>query len=206
MEEEKRSATEILLSIEAKLIVLEKRTQNTEFLLKTLLSKTNSTNSNAGSIPPPVQNTIPVTSNVINKDNFELRPKTNVFAELAAQQGIDLDMTESASIRTATRGQRGPKPSGGQKISVSQILSFGDSPVFLANVEVLNENNELINQSRTNNKGRWMMALAQGSYQVHVTKRFAPDSGKKSIDTTYQIEVPLSDKPLELDPRLINEG
>ena len=91
------------------------------------------------------------------------------------------------------------------KSSISQVLkNDDDTPLFLANVEVFDENGELINQTRTNTKGRWLMALSPGDYQVHVLKRYPADSGKVSIDTMYPISVPSSDKPLELDPLSIN--
>ena len=43
--EDKRTATDILLSIESRLITLEKRDQNIEYLLKTLLAKLNKSQS-----------------------------------------------------------------------------------------------------------------------------------------------------------------
>lgn len=214
MVEDKRSATDILLSLESKVITMEKRVQNIEYLLKALLGK----NNKSQSIPPATlslsqtaQRTIQ--NDVINKDNFEDRPKTNRFEEMAASHGVKLGTYEEASsgemeeapIRSLSRGQRGPKKSG-SKTSVSQILSSGNSPVFLANIEILDDNNELVSQTRTNPKGRWLMALAPGDYQVHVTKRYPPDSGKASIDTMYQINVPPTDKPLELDPFMLEMG
>lgn len=220
-DEDKRAATDILLSIEAKLITLDKRIQNSEYLLKNLLGKANK----AQSVPPPVSSTVipkmaaPYPIDVINKDNFESRPKTNRFSEIAASQGLDLDdlpntyvakpaddggdMVE-ASKRGPSRGQRGLKP--GPKSTVTQVLNRGNEVLFLANIEVLDGNNELVSQTRTNNKGRWMMSLAPGDYQVHLTKRFPPDSGKKSIDTSYQISIPPSDIPLELDPFVVDMG
>jgi hypothetical protein len=211
VEEDKRAATDILLSIENKLNTLEKRIQNSEFLLKTLLGRTNKIPST-----PQVSNLIS-SEEVINKDNFENRLKTNKFSEIAAKQGIDIDNLSNiqsiesgsdmveASVRGVSRGQRGSK-SKGPKSSVSQILNYGNDVLFLANVEVLDVNNELVSQTRTNNKGRWLLSLAPGDYQIHVTKRYSPDSGKKSIDKAYQISVPPSDKPLELDPFVIDMG
>lgn len=202
-----RTATEILLAIEASLSVLGKRVKNSETLLKLLLSQKNNP-------PESTQNTgIPKSDpGFINKENFETRPKTNKFAELAAKQGIvveakpsDLppdpdgtDMVEAPYRAATSRGQR-TKPKGG-KSSVSQVLSCGNSPLFLANVEILDQDGQLVSHARTNAKGRWLMALAPGNYQVHVVKRYPPESGKKPVDTMYQIKIPLLDKPMELDP------
>jgi len=212
VDEDKRLATDILLSIEAKLMTLDKRIQNSEYLLKSLLSKANSASSSVTKSTPPRAPQTDFQSDVINKDNFENRQRTNRFSEIAANQGVDLDNTFIArpsdmepgemiesSLRAPSRGQRGPKPKG-PKASVSQTLSNGNNPLFLASIEVLDSNDELVSQTRTNPKGRWLMALTPGDYQVHVVKRFPPDSGKSSIDTTYQISVPVSDKPVELDP------
>lgn len=206
-DDDKRTATDILLSIESKLIELDGRVKNQEFLLKTLLGKTN----RVASIPPPsVSKQYP---DVINKDNFDNRRKTNAFSEIASEQGIDVDSSSisrsydannmvEASVRLSSRGQRGPK-SKGQKSAVSQILMNGNSPLFLANIEVMDVNDELVSQTRTNTKGRWIMSLAPGDYQVHVSKRFPADSGKKPIETTYPISVDSSDSPIELDSFLI---
>lgn len=220
-----RAATDILLSIESKLDVLEKRCQNSENLLKLLLGRFNQflPSSQKQSVSQP---SIP--EDIVVKNNFDNRPKTDKFIQLAAKQGIvindkadnipkniitavpqfndDVDTMTEAKVRGNVRGQRGPKIEGG-KSSVSQMLTGNNNvPLFLANIEILNENNELINQTRTNTKGRWLTALAPGNYQVHVVKNFPADSGKKTIDTTYEILVPSSAQPVELSPLSFDNG
>lgn len=227
--EEKRTATDILLSIEAKLNTLEGRIKNSENILKITLGRLNE--ALAGTQAPQASQSV-ISSpqptsyprQVVNRENFDDRPKTSEFTKQAAQFGIDVEdntperieqvfvakpldetelvdhdeLIESPSRGTATRGQRGPK-SKGTKTSVSQVLSAGETPLFLANVEIFNETGQLVNQARTNTKGRWLMALEPGNYQVHVLKRFPPDSGRVPVDTTYQISVPPANKPLELN-------
>jgi hypothetical protein len=233
-EENKRSATDILLDLEQRIIVLEKRFQNAENLLKIAVGRLNQmcmspVGPQVGQVAP-VQPSQPVVLPVVNKDNFDNRPKTSKFAQMAAQQGLDVedepdvetehieevfrarpqgpveehdDMLEAPS-RGSTRGQRGPQTSD-KKSSVSQVIKRGDTPLYIANVEVFDESGQLINQTRTNTKGRWLMALAPGDYRVHVLKRFPPDSGKLPIDTSYQISVPPSNKPMELDSLILKE-
>jgi hypothetical protein len=232
--ENKRSATDILLDLEQRVIVLEKRFQNVENLLKLTLNALNQMRMSP--VEPkaaqvaPVQPR-PVVPPVVNKDNFDNRPKTSKFAQMAAQQGLDVeddepdadtehieevfrarpqgpvedhdDMVEAPS-RGNARGQRGPQKSD-KKGSVSQVIKRGDTPLYIANVEVFDDSGQLINQTRTNTKGRWLMALAPGDYRVHVLKRFPPDSGKLPIDTSYQISVPPSNKPMELDSLILSE-
>lgn len=224
MATDKRTATDILLDLETRMGVVEKRLQNSENLLKILLGRLNSALS-GGSSPQPTQSPVPqpVMSETVNKDNFDNRRKTSEFAKMAAQQGLDVEDDQEdtgyidevftakpaqppeehelieAGTRGNTRGQRGPKTEGA-KSSVSQVIKRDDSPLYIANIEVFDENGLLINQTRTNTKGRWLMALAPGNYRVHVLKRFPPDSGKLPIDTSYPITVPPSKKPMELDP------
>jgi hypothetical protein len=222
LSEDKRVATDILLSIESKLETVDKRHQNSENLLKLILAKLNKSPTSISSPPPTYQTTQETyQTDIINKDNFESRPRTNKFSEIAASQGVRLDdgemfvsksadgtkeMTES-SVRGSSRGQRGKKPIKVDKTSVTQVLNIGNDPLFLASIEVLDiSGDELISQTRTNTKGRWLAALAPGDYQVHVLKRFPPESGKKPIDTMYQISVPQTDEPFELDPLLLNES
>lgn len=225
--ENKRTTTDILLDLEARIGVVEKRIQNSENLLKILLSRLNTVLSNSGSKttqPEPV----PVVPDVVNKNNFESRNRTSEFSKAASKYGIDIDTSDDsddepeseyidevftakpasspsdhelleASSRGNSRGQRGPKLDE-SKCSVSQVIQKEDTPLYIANVEVFDESGLLINQTRTNTKGRWLMALAPGNYKVHVIKRFSPDSGKSPIDTSYQITVPPSKKPMELDP------
>lgn len=236
-EENKRSATDILLDLEQRIIVLEKRFQNAENLLKIAVGRLNQMRMSpvgpqVGQVTPAQpQQPQPVVPSVVNKDNFDNRPKTSKFAQMAAQQGLDVeddepdaetehieevfrarpqgpvedhdDMLEAPS-RGNTRGQRGPHSSD-KKSSVSQVIKRGDAPLYIANVEVFDESGQLINQTRTNTKGRWLMALAPGDYRVHVLKRFPPDSGKLPIDTSYQISVPPSNKPMELDSLILAE-
>lgn len=159
---------------------------------------------------------------VVNKDNFENRASTSKFSEMAAGAGIVVEETSKeeetfvakpidystddntdlieSSVRGKSRGARA-KQSISKKATVSQVLNKpGGGELFLANVEISNLQGELIQQVRTNTKGRWNCVLVPGEYQVHVTKRFSPDSGKESIDTTYKIDIPPSDKPMELSP------
>lgn len=228
---DKRTATDILLSIESRLNTLEKRVQNSENLLKITLGRLNE--ALAGAQAPQAQPSIVSPSpqptsyprQVVNRENFDDRLKTSEFAKQASQFGMDVEddtpqrieetfvakphdetehvehdeLIEGPGRSKSTRGQRGPK-SKGSKASISQILSAGETPLFLANIEIFDATGQLVNQARTNTKGRWLMALEPGEYQVHVLKRFPPDSGRVPVDTTYQITVPPANKPLELDP------
>lgn len=222
MENNNRTATDILLNLEQIITTLDKRIQNSETLLKLLLSKFNDSKQTVPMVQnTPVQQTNPVpqnniaTTNVINKDNFETRTVTNKFSELANSYGISVEETfakeassgnmSEAKTRGNSRVQRS-STTAVAKSAVSQTLNHGTSPLFLANIEFFNQNGDLVSQTRTNTKGKWLMTLEPGNYNVHVTKRFPPDSGKSSIDTNYNIEVFSSDKPVELNPLSLKDN
>jgi hypothetical protein len=207
-----RTATEILIDIENRQITAEKRAVNIETLLKLLLAKFNKSPS---MIPQAIMdssiNNISVAKS--NKDNFDNKPKTSAFEKMAADFGISIDdnvipvvsdseaMVE-AEVRGNVRNQRGQKANGA-KASVAQFVTKNDLPILLANVEIFDMKDNLVNKIRTNPKGRWLTTLAPGDYKVHIQKEYPADSGRGSVDTTYQINVPQSDKPLELEPLTI---
>ncbi len=93
----KESATDILLDIDARMSTLDKRVQNSENLLKILLSRLNTALSSGTSIQVQTQSQLPVSQpvpyvpSVVNKENFDSRQKTSKFAEAAAGLGLDVE-------------------------------------------------------------------------------------------------------------------
>lgn len=176
-----RSAVDILLSIEQKLILLEQRFQNSENNIKLLLAKQNKN--------------ISTSETVINKDNFENRKKTNEFEKLAESKGIDLGLKDkkNQSSNTVKKGNE----------MVSQLVQYNDgSLVFMATVEVTDQNGR-INKTRTNTKGRWSLVLGPGDYMVHISTNYPPSAGKKNVDMKYSVNVPPSENPVELNPLIV---
>jgi hypothetical protein len=199
------TATELLEEIVNRLDVLEKRSQNTENLLKILLGKLNKTPSLIK------QDNISVAAPILS-----VQPKQSDFGKLAAQHGIqveesvtyhennDLGMTEAA-VRAPVRTQRGNKPETGfSKITIGQNLVREDGVALsLANVEIYSENGELISKVRANTRGRWSSVLAPGNYQVQVQRIFPSEQKRNPIEGRYQISVPAADKPIELEQRML---
>lgn len=196
-----RTAIDILLSLENNLEILSKRIQNSENLLKILLSKFNTVKT--VNLPQEESKaSSEVFENIINKDNFDNRVKTNKFAELAKTVGIDVDKEDTKDENSNISNTRNSRVKSNKetKHSVSQVLTNNGNAVYLANIEILNENGEILNQTRTNTKGKWLMALTPGNYQVHVHKKYPQNSNKESIDKRYNINISQSDSPIELNP------
>jgi len=193
---EARSSTDILLELEQKLDTLGKRFQVIEHLQKIILGKLNA----KVDVAPTLQKTEVknVNPSVVNKDNFEQRPKTSSFADLAAQHGVKVeddvttDLIEAVDTReVSVRGSRGPViKHSGQKKNVIQYVRFPDGkPILLASIEILDLNDEILNRTRTNTKGSWKAPLLPGIYKIHLLKNYLGDDSKKPIDLTYEIEV-----------------
>jgi hypothetical protein len=122
-----------------------------------------------------------------------------------AQENIDdllspnrelLEETVPKGIRRDLRKPVDPKKN--KKITVSQQILLPDGKgVFLAGVEISDAAGEIIKQTRTNAKGRWMAPLLAGEYMVHILKR-QNETLKVPIELRYKITIPESEKPLEL--------
>jgi len=155
---------------------------------------------------------------------FENMPKTNHFEQMKAAAGV-VDADEPQPDRVAIKAhpeqprlpsaqedeleeeylhkgtRRGvrvqAKPTG--KVNVSQQIFYSTGkPVVVASVEVLDSRGLLVNQTRTNQAGRWAMPLHPGPYTVHVVKRVAPDSMAQPLEIRYEVDITGEQERMEL--------
>jgi hypothetical protein len=214
MDEEKRSSSEILLSLEEKVDTLIKYYQNVDYSQKVILGQINSLkmqfeaakNAPAPSVQkfnPPIVTAIP--EMVKSNQNLISQPKSD-FGKLAEKHGIDVEeavqeeeMTEEQGIRQGLRNQRVVNNSS-NKQAVSQALKRPDNtPLFLASIEILDATGGVVKQTRTDAKGFWKAVLSEGTYTVHVIKKFPNDPLQENIDKSYSISIPSSAKPIILN-------
>jgi hypothetical protein len=213
-----RSVSEVVIDLEQKVDTLLAYYRNMDANIKLLLSRSRqnlvsekvvSNLSNAGQgakFPGKTPAKPAAKSTPAPKPTKPNLPQTNIFETLKARAGVtdDAELTtehdeliEEAVHKGTRRGARtATKPSG--KISVSQqVLNDEGGPVFLASVEILDMSGDLVKQTRTNTKGRWVAPLEPGQYAIHIVKR---SQDKPVIDLKFAVEIPESAKPLELDP------
>jgi hypothetical protein len=224
---EERKVSDVVADLERKVDSALAYLKNLDATIKVLLGNINSLSMKLdGWTVPKSESHVPSVKDtgIINKDNFDSRPKTSKFADMAAQHGIQVEEPESINLGSVGIRQSNlpPDPSGydlveahsrpvhtqrGQRaqtavtrVAVSQLLSQKDgTPLFLASIQVTNESGELVKQSRTNTKGRWNAALDPGDYYVRVLKRFSQED-REPLDVNYKIQVPPSSEMMELDP------
>lgn len=103
------------------------------------------------------------------------------------------------------RGARVP-PVPDKKSPVKQKVIYPNGKnICLANVEIFSlgpTGEHLIKKCRTNSAGKWSAPLSSGRYTVCVSK--IGTSTKPNVDVTYEIDIPVSDKPLELQQYQVN--
>lgn len=64
-------------------------------------------------------------------------------------------------------------------IPISQTVMKNCKAVFMADVEIINESNEVVKKTRTNGVGKWQAALPVGNYKISVK----PKDGSKEAKT-----------------------
>lgn len=187
---DKRTATKAILEIEETLSKMSKFVQNTDNNVKLILDRLNK-----------------VTKQLEENKSKELpKEKTKskkiieqpMVAEPFVQQAKSINELEEDPLprHTKRRDSRVPVKKT-LSVAVSQIIETPNSkPAVLAQVEILNSDGKIIKQTRTNTNGRWVAPLEPGFYTVNVLKR--GDQSKKPMNTSFTIEIPEGDGPLEL--------
>jgi len=159
------------------------------------------------------------------KYKFEDLPRTNKFEQMQSHYGLieepesekivarpeseeafdKYELVEESKKEGKARGQRVQHKDSNRVGVGQQILFSNGTPAYLASVEIFNSDGLQIKQIRTNTKGHWVAPLDPGEYMVHVVKHVPPESDKESIDIRYKVEIPPSEKKLELPPPTVGE-
>src|SRR5690606_22401187 len=78
-----------------------------------------------------------------------------------------------------------------------QIVYADGKNVCLASVEIFDENKKLVKKTKTNATGKWTAAINPGQYIVNIAKK--PAANKPEIELSFNIDVPFSSTPIELN-------
>lgn len=182
--EQKRTATEILIQVEAKVTMIYTFMQNLDNTTKLILNRLNSLEKNAEltvyNAPLRAKPSGPQPSVSAPKDG-ETTSKTKKIQAKKESQKID----ETKKV-----------------VSVSQKISYSDgSDVTFANVEIFDaEFGNQITSTKTNSAGRWIKVLNPGSYRALITKK-GNGKDKQEINLNFTFKISDSDVPIELpDP------
>lgn len=118
-----------------------------------------------------------------------------------AEALADLKMTQS---KEPTPRRREPYKDQSELVNVWQkLVTEAGGPVFLASVEIINENGEVIKKARSDASGTWKASLNPGKYTISVVKRANPNSDKQGFSTSYEIVVPRGEALVDLNYQII---
>jgi hypothetical protein len=173
--DKERSASDVLLSIEERVEVLEGAVKSIDHNVKLLLSRQNAK---------------------LAASSVKLLPSQMPAAETPtpAQPQAEAPTVEAVEFVQVQ------KDNPNAKRVVQEKLTYMDSKVIiLAQVEIFNMNGECIDTRRTNNTGKWTSSLRPGKYTVRVAKQ--QTSVKPQVTGQYDIVVPPGNKPLQLENR-----
>lgn len=97
-----------------------------------------------------------------------------------------------------------PQQESSNKVAVTQrVITKTGKSVFLADVEVFDEDNNQVFKTRTNGMGNWQASLPVGNYKIRVGKREAVT--KQKIEKTQNVLVDGRVSQLVLDQVIIDK-
>lgn len=209
-----RKATDVLLDLEIKVDTILTHLKNQENLMKVIANRLGVFNKSnevkQPSIKDSVENLptkpiIPGLKPGIVMTSARLGKKEDV--PTITSQNTERDEVEAGDfieVETNPKGKRrtaryAENESTSKKTAVQQKITYADGKnVCLASVEIYDLNNNLIKQAKTNAMGKWMAALDPAEYIIKINKHGV--ANKPNINLEFQITIPNSDRPLELDP------
>lgn len=199
-----RKATDILLDIEKTLNLVLGYQKTNDLNQKLLLNRLNKIvtgleNKSAAPVKrqpsveafvtvptPPSKTLVAKPMQVTNAEDFDEEGKPQIEVELQPKTG-------RRDIRMPTQQ--------GKKVAVQQRIHYPDGKnVILASIEITDAAKNVIKKTRTNSAGKWNATLDPGRYFIHVTKSATTE--KPVVEHRYEVEIPISDSPLELEPKV----
>lgn len=179
MTDENRKASDILISLEEKLNTVLKLVSVYDMNTKLILDRTNKIFS------------------ILEKMQLPEQPKPQLPQEekkeediVQVQKGETIQIEEKPFINK--RGRKSQAIKSDRKIPVIQQVVMKTEnnslkDVFLADVNILDEENNLVHKCKTNTSGKWQAQLSAGKYNINIVK--TDTSTKRKHDISKQIEV-----------------
>lgn len=191
-EDKPRKASEVVLELERKLDLMVKIAAGTDTNTKLLLDRLNKICNLLESIDSKLD------GGAMSSSDFS--PEVPEKAVVSAPP-IEVETAPLGSRRTA-RPETYPSEeerSSSKVIPIQQkVFDPAGKAVFMAEVEILNEDKSPAAKVRTTAGGKWQVPLPPGKYFVTILKR---ESGaRKRMEYSGSFIVTNSDKPIELDP------
>jgi hypothetical protein len=192
-----RKASDVLLSVEKEVKQHTQLLRNIDMLLKNLANRisllekkpTSPTTPQVASVQPIIPGLKP---GVVFKNGKLV--KESQEEEFQFEEVLEVETNPIGQRRTARTDNQ---PVEVRKTPVQQRILYKDGkPVTLARVEVLDLKGNVVYGYKTNNMGKWAQPFAPGNYTVNISRKGT--STKPPVELSYTIEVPNSNKPVQL--------
>lgn len=195
-DEKERKASDILLSIENKIDLLFKICQNHDFTNKLILTNTNK----ILALIDPNKEEKEQESYVSQQPIIEVEknPK-GVRRTSRTPEAIKFDVSEE--IKESNTPNLQGKIS---KVAVIQrVTDQTNKDLFMANVTILDKNDNQISKIKTNAVGKWQAHLSPGEYKINIDK--VDSASKKKLESSQVIIVDGSSDNLKLPNHVIKK-
>lgn len=201
-----RKATDVLIDVETKVNELLAYVKNIDLKMAILLDKLNSFTAETPKKQvhvetpdvefPPYQPSAP--------SPFTSTPDMKRKLQMALEQAQESELADEITAEVKQSGKRRNLRFHGEsqsrQIPVQQRIVYSDGKnVYMANVEIFDSNNKLVNKTTTDQVGKWKIPLPPGKYTISVSKAGTPL--KPKVELRYEETVPEQDSTVELETR-----
>jgi len=188
-------ATELLQELDLKVSEILAYVKNIDFKYNLILDKLNKP---ASFVEVEKKEKVALI-NPLDSVSFVEHKSKSLFEE---PKDLKSKIAAALSAAAAPDSNKSENIKSNKKISVQQRIVYPDNKnVFMASVEVLDLNGNIIEKLKTNNVGKWIVTLTSGEYQVKVNK--AGTNNKREINMMYNITVPDQNTILDLGNKIV---
>jgi len=202
---DERKATDVLLEIESKVNETIAIVRNTDLKIAIILDKLNK--QLLIKQPNDTSNISFPTYQPTTTSPFDAAPDLKAKLQFALEEAQrDEQLASKPTVDTHQEGKRRNLRFHGdvqsRQIPVQQRILYADGKnVYMANVDILDIENKLVKQTKTNQVGKWLASLSPGDYQVNVFK--AGTQLKPKVELSYRVTIPNQDSTVELETRKV---
>lgn len=202
-----RSASDILLELEAKVDKMFMILSNVDLLMKTLNNRISALEKKiSGNIEIKVEKSEAVSPPVESKNNFSFEttdpnvtgktiPGLKPGVKLGNVNGkpalVKLNETENTAVTPVAQIST-------KSVTIQQKIVYKEDgkSICLAHVSIY-KNSILQKEVKTNAAGKWSASLEPGKYIIKITKHGSNE--RTNIEKSFDISVPESNAPVQLD-------
>ena len=199
--EEPRKSTDIILSLEEKVDKLTKIVSVYDMNVKIILDRVNKIYSYIQVLENEMANEKQAVqqSDIVKTQKEQIIPISDV--PIGNVRTSRIDPPTNAPVIPATlipeQTHSVAQPSNGKKVPVIQrVTDDKGKDLFYAEVNILNDRNELVTKAKTNATGKWQAYLEAGRYKINIIKTDAATHRK--LESMQDINIDDTGKPITL--------